>query len=203
MTAHATDLLRRVEAVNGRLEPNGDLLKVRAPQPLPQKLIDEVRQAKPELLALLADDPDPERAAIMEFDGGLQREEAERLAALPDVPAEWIDGVARLQHMAASSGWTDLEWRQFQTDAMAFLTTWGAQAHGMGWTAVDLFGCHPRAPRARYDAMGLVLMLGGHSVVAMGERMARIGIRDGVTQSFNRRQCITEPVLIWEIHGKR
>jgi len=41
-----------------------------APSPLPDELIDELRQAKPELLALLADDSDPERAAIMEFDGG-------------------------------------------------------------------------------------------------------------------------------------
>lgn len=34
-----------------------------------------------------------ERAAVMEFDGGLPREEAERLA-LAEVAARWGDGVA-------------------------------------------------------------------------------------------------------------
>ena len=36
-----------------------------------------------------------ERAAVMEFDGGLPREEAERLA-LAEVSARWGEGVALL-----------------------------------------------------------------------------------------------------------
>ena len=70
MTAHAKDLVRRVHVAGGSLQRNGGKLKMSAPSPLPDELIDELRQAKPELLALLADDSDPERAAIMEFDGG-------------------------------------------------------------------------------------------------------------------------------------
>jgi hypothetical protein len=141
---------------------------------------------------------DPERAAIMEFDGDLSREEAERLAALSDVPDEWIAGVDQLQFMPAPVDWTGNEWCQLQDDATAFLVTRGAQAHGLGWTAHDIFGCHTLAPRVRYDFMGLVLLLHGHRVVDMDERTARIGIRQGITQSFSRRQN-NEAVLIWDL----
>ena len=155
-----------------------------------------VGQEKPGLLPGFGD---VERAAIMEVDGGLWRDEAERVAALPDVPQEWIEGVEALQQMPALPKWTDQEWRQLQTDATAFLATWGAQALGLGWTLLDLFGVHAQAPRERYDAMGMVLMLGGRSVIAMDERVARIGIHNGVTHSFTRRQNVAGAVLIWDL----
>lgn len=47
-----------------------------APAPLPDALLTKLRACKPELLALL--EAFEERAAIMEFDGGLSRDEAER-----------------------------------------------------------------------------------------------------------------------------
>jgi hypothetical protein len=53
MTAHAIDLLFQVEAAGGSLLPNGAKLSVRAPKPLPDELVDQIRRAKPELLALL------------------------------------------------------------------------------------------------------------------------------------------------------
>jgi hypothetical protein len=62
----------------------------------------------------------------MEFDGGYWRDEAEQLAALPDVPAEWISGVGQLKYTDALPGWTDAERRVFQGDANAFLSTWAA-----------------------------------------------------------------------------
>ena len=138
-----------------------------------------------------ADDPDdPERAAIIDH-----------VVAFPDVPAEWIAGVDRLQRVPLLPGWKKAEWGQLEADATTFLTTWAAQAHALGWSALDFFGVHPRAPRTRYDCMGLVLMLGGRSVLAMDDRTARISVRDGVTHSFTRRQGITEAVLIWELFG--
>ena len=79
-----------VEIVEGggeiRLEDGR--LKVKG---IPARLIPAIREHKAEVLALLStpapDDYDSEeRAAIMEHDGGLPREEAERLAGI--VPAE-------------------------------------------------------------------------------------------------------------------
>lgn len=65
-------------------------LVVEAPAPLPDVLVAELRAHKGELLALLTPthkagrdlvfDWWQERAAIMEYDGGLAREEAERQA---------------------------------------------------------------------------------------------------------------------------
>ena len=136
-------------------------------------------------------------AVIAEHDDGLWSDEAEQIVALLDVPTEWIAGVNQLQFMTALRDWTKAEWRQLQTDANAFLAAWGAQAHRLGWTTLELFGCHSRAPRARYDAMGLVLILGSRSVMAMDEGMARIAIRKGVTHSHQRLLQSSEAVLIW------
>jgi hypothetical protein len=46
-------------------------------------------------------------------------------------------------------------WRQAVTDGGTFLAKWGEQALALGWTVDDLFGLHPVAPLARYDAIRL------------------------------------------------
>lgn len=61
---------------------------MRAPEPLPDGLMIRLRANKSELMGLLAADTDSdsigdwyeERAAIMEYDAGLSREDAEREA---------------------------------------------------------------------------------------------------------------------------
>ena len=49
----AHDLLRHVEAVGGLAEARGGKLRLTAPRPLPDELIDELRQHKAEVLAVL------------------------------------------------------------------------------------------------------------------------------------------------------
>ncbi len=49
----AHDLLRQVEAVGGLAEARGGKLRLTAPRPLPDELIDELRQHKAEVLAVL------------------------------------------------------------------------------------------------------------------------------------------------------
>lgn len=48
------DLLDEVARHGGRLTPRGDKLHIDAPEPLPDALMDRLRQHKPELLRLLA-----------------------------------------------------------------------------------------------------------------------------------------------------
>jgi hypothetical protein len=81
-------------------------------------------------------------------------------------------------------------WRQAVQDAESFLTTWGAQAHGLGWTARELLGLHPVPERpaatyrrlSRYDATGLIWLLDGRTVIALTEGDASIqGPRGSVT----------------------
>ena len=54
MTAHLQTLLDRVHAAGGRLLMNGDKLRVEAPAPLPDELVEQLRAAKTELIAVLA-----------------------------------------------------------------------------------------------------------------------------------------------------
>jgi hypothetical protein len=83
-------LLAEARRVGACFAANGGRLVVEAPAPLPDDLVAALREHKRELLALLmvASEPDhdrvtecwQERAAIVEYDGGLPRDEAERQA---------------------------------------------------------------------------------------------------------------------------
>jgi hypothetical protein len=73
-------------------------------------------------------------------------------------------------------------WHKCITDGRTFLTTWGSQAEGLGWTSADLFGLHavPEKPRpsyrrlSRYDCTGLIWLLQGREVVALTEATTTI-----------------------------
>ena len=69
------------------------------------------------------------------------------MAVPPGVPLEWAEGVVKLLAMPAPGSFSDDRWRTLQDDAFAFLRDWTAQAHRLGWTALDIFGAHRYAPR--------------------------------------------------------
>jgi hypothetical protein len=69
-------LADRMRAAGAEFVPNGDELRIRAPQPLPPDLAADLRACRDVLLDVYR-----ERAAIREFDGGLSRADAEALAA--------------------------------------------------------------------------------------------------------------------------
>ncbi|MCL5979781.1 MAG: hypothetical protein M1488_03675 [Gammaproteobacteria bacterium] len=82
----AAEIIEDVLAAGGEIWTEGDRLKFRD---APARLVPAIREHKAALLALLKapDDYDrQERAAIMEYDGGLPREKAERLAGLAPPP---------------------------------------------------------------------------------------------------------------------
>ena len=90
MTAHLHELLDRIQAAGVNLSINGTKLHVRTKTPMPDDLVEELRQAKPALLEHLRGDGwdaedwqtlFQERIAIAEHDGGLAPKEAERQAA--------------------------------------------------------------------------------------------------------------------------
>jgi len=85
------DIIAQVRAAGGRIVMIEDRLKVRAPLPLPDKLVAELRMHKAEVLAFLQDrkpawTPEDwqahfdERASIAEHDGRLSRADAEQQA---------------------------------------------------------------------------------------------------------------------------
>jgi hypothetical protein len=127
--------------------------------------IEELRRHKAELLAALAaPDPDAyeERAAIMEFDGGMPRQDAETLAAREqghadadslhgDVVGRWAAEIERLATLPAVSP----DGAEALKRAQAFTAEgWALQAARLGWDEVELFGVCPRAPWRRLDRKG-------------------------------------------------
>ena len=85
MMANLHDLLERVQEAGANLSVNGDKLRVRTTAPLPDELVNQLRQAKPQLLEYLrcntwdAEDWQTlfqERITITEHDGDLSPEEA-------------------------------------------------------------------------------------------------------------------------------
>jgi hypothetical protein len=78
------------------------------------------------------------------------------LHAPPGVPAQWIEGIAKLPEMPCPARFPAARWAEVVTDAAAFLREWAAAAHRLGWPAWELFGCYRRAPWGRIQGMGLV-----------------------------------------------
>ena len=113
-----------------------------------------------------------ERAAIIEFDGGLPRQEAETLAAQQQGFADadslhgesvrrWAAEIERLATLpAVSPDGADALMR-----AQAFISEgWALQAARLGWDEVELFGVCPRAPWTCKDRKGVAFRNGVQAV---------------------------------------
>ena len=85
-------------------------------------------------------------------------------------------------------------WRQAVRDSEFFLSSWGAQAYALGWSARELFGLDevPSQPRAsynrlaRYDCTGLVWLLQGRPVVALTADTAAIQTNSGGILTYRK-----------------
>ena len=147
--------------------------------------------------------PDPgvgrEISALSEISPGPLSRAA--LIAMPnDVPEAWMQGISDLPVMPPHPAWTDDGWKVLQQDALRVLQDWAAQAHRLGWEALDLFGVHPTKPTVRMDCMGLVLLLKGRPLVAITDDSAAIKAVSGGSLTFRRRAVAeAERCLIWEL----
>lgn len=90
MKPSAAELLQAISQAGGHVTADGGDLVLKATRPLPDDLLAEVKARKPEILVALQEITDQtedlaeyfnERAAILEYDGGLPRAEAELEAA--------------------------------------------------------------------------------------------------------------------------
>jgi hypothetical protein len=177
--------------------------------PPPAELIEAARAHKGELHQLLIiqearRDRFEERAAILEFDEGLSRAEAEAIArremmagvyddmqAARD-PVSYAFALAVLR--AECPAYVDAaDWQQAIEDSHRFVTQWGKQAKALGWAPADLFGLHipPEKPApnyrrlSRYDQTGLIWLLRGRPVVALTKDTVLIQTANG-TLAYRR-----------------
>jgi hypothetical protein len=87
-------------------------------------------------------------------------------------------------------------------DAGRFLDAWAAQAAALGWRTLDVFGVHGTKPAERFDAAGLVWLLRGAEVVAIGETTAKLKTTSGAVQSYTRHDPEhPEAVALWRLEA--
>jgi hypothetical protein len=197
MTPLAADALATVRAAGGDVRIVGpERLKVTAPVPLPNDLVDRLRTVKLELLALLSgpsssaaemwDDAGEERAAIAEYDGG--------------APRVWAESLARLDPACPPCDVPPMRWLRFIDDCGRFLDDgWAARAEALGWGPFDLFGCNRDKPFARISQAGLLWLLAGRKLLALTRDTAAITTHSGGSLTFYRRQLEAGGVLAWEL----
>jgi hypothetical protein len=135
-------------------------------------------------LATEADDLD-ERAAIIEYGAG--------------VPRRWAEGYAALSTMPVPTGFSQERWQRIADATGTFLNRWATEAIRCGWSDLDVFGANPDKPDARFDAMGLVLLLDRCEVVSIDEHGADLVTSTGARQRYRRRPLPSDTVSLWEV----
>ena len=141
-----------------------------------------------------------ERSAIIEYDGGLPRQEAEALAAQEqgfadtdslhgELVRRWAAEIERLATLPAVSP----DGAEALKRAQAFISEgWALQAARLGWGEVELFGVCPRAP---WRLGGQGAAFGGAVQAITQEMVAYVG-------GLRRYRAIINndggAVLIWE-----
>ena len=186
MTAVGSDLLREVAKARGSVRLDGDVLRLSAPDPLPDELRSRLRQHKAEIVALLsAAEPTNDAAPVAQSVDGL--------------PLEIADGVHAILSADGARGIPPQRWPRVQRDAARLVEGgWAREALALGWTAADLFSCDRRAPWHRLDRAGLVLLTGGHEIVELTEEVAALRTSTGSVLRFRRRLPARPPVaLLW------
>lgn len=137
------------------------------------------------------------RGAAAAYEAAWTADESARLLR------EWTLGLARLRDMPPPSGFAEPRWRRLADDGRRFLRRWGVEAVAAGWTTTDLFGLHPTAPAARYDAMGLVALIAGGDVVAITSRFATIRMASGSCLTYYLRLPRPTAAAAWNLDSAR
>ena len=124
---------------------------------------------------------------------------------LPDVPATWCEGVARLAALPPPGGVTPACWAALAATSTYLLQSHGAELRRAGWDALDLFGLHRRAPATNPPGWGLAWLLGATGElldVAPGAVGRRRG-PDGARLTFRRsgRAARAGVVPAWMLSG--
>ena len=143
--------------------------------------------AAPEQLTVVDTDELDERAALIEFGA--------------NVPRRWAEGYAALCSMTPPAGFSSERWARIVDAAGVFLDRWAADAIRCGWSDLDVFGCDRDRPDARFDAMGLALLLDRMAVVGIDPDGADlIATAGGAKLRFRRRPLPQNTISLWDLN---
>jgi hypothetical protein len=192
----AVPLIEAVQRAGGAITLRGDRLRLSAPDPLPDNLLQKLRAHKAEVIDHLRQARAPKLAQ--------HATDALTHGTIHSVElASWVAGVARLATMAPPRTYPAHAWQQLIVDVERFLDDWAQQAAALGWPGWELFGCHKRAPWGRIQGMGLVVLLRGDEIAALTATEAAIRTRTGAHQTYRRK--LSDPLhpaercLVWEL----
>jgi hypothetical protein len=140
-------------ALEAACEPPASLIEVLARHKVEIiALLDPVARINGAAFNVIEDDNDAdaeaERAAIIEFDGG--------------VPRLWAEALAKLCRRRRPDSVTSREWDQLRDDFAHFCECWALQAEALGWRPRDLLRWAPCCP---YTHLGLAWKFEGRPVV--------------------------------------
>jgi len=113
------------------------------------------------------------------------------------IPRTWAEGFATLSSMPPPVGFSSERWQRVINGAGIFVDQWAAEAAACGWSDLDVFGCNPDRPDARFDAMGLLLLLDRVEVVGIDKEGADLITETGRPQRFRRRALPPDTVPLW------
>jgi hypothetical protein len=119
--------------------------------------------------------------------------------SLMDIPTDWAAGLTALAEKPCPIKIEPKRWLQLQGDANRLVDRWGRQAAALGWSTLDIFGCHPTHPTDRYDTMGLVWMIADADVVAMGAEVANLRKATSILQRVRKCLVAHGRILAWDL----
>jgi hypothetical protein len=112
----------------------------------------------------------------------------------------WLEALARLDRANPPADIPLKRWRRFLDDARLFIENgFAAQAIGIGWHPLDLFGCDRDRPFARIDCAGLLWLLNGDKLIALSQNTATMEARTGTRLTWRRTSIEPDRVLAWEL----
>ena len=113
-----------------------------------------------------------ERVAIMEYDSR--------------IPNEWAEAMVKTQTRAKPATISSNNWARVQ-NALERLLPHLKTIVAHDWKLSDIFGCHQSAPEARYDAMGLLMLLNeGERIIKITRDVIKVQNKRGTVQSYTR-----------------
>jgi hypothetical protein len=165
-TMTAREVLRAAVAAGMQITVDGKGLVWEAASAPPAALLEALARHKPEIIALLStaakvapgtiaeEDDDAERAAVIEFNGG--------------IPRPWAEALARLAKQRRLADVPDRQWNRLRDDFIDFCMDWAGPAEALGWRPRDLLGWdvrYPFSPIAK--RLGLTWKIAGARVVSV------------------------------------
>ena len=96
------------------------------------------------------------------------------------------------------------DWTIAVARARAFAEAWDSLARAAGWSALELYGLHRRAPWARLSAMGAAWLIArsGHNAIAVASDAITVATLTSARLRICRSRSDAAAMLAWELLAK-